>query len=632
MKKLVLLAVIALGSDGFAYDATTQPNCFYANVLSRSSVEVHFHCALISQHNLYGFVFERRSERETSFTELPNSFCPAPSPPIPPNCVYTDNTVQPGTWYYRSLQFDLDGTKNPIGAPIRVDVLDTSLTLIRPIDGEQWPAGSTQRIVWSAMNIDSIAVYFSTNGGITWTLWRTPFPAHPESLAFVVPAYPYNCNYAFRVSATTGGFSDASTFCIVPPDLGFWREQATGTTAHLFAVRAVNASVAWVAGTGRAVLRTTSGGNTWTSVGGGAIDGDVFAMDAVNGDTALVSTTPAATFIYRTANGGVSWSQVFSQQNGLLNGIRMLDAMNGIAVGDPVGGKWTVVRTLNSGASWSRIATEPPQIGAEFGWTGSLATFGTTRIWFGTNNSIIYRSTDLGATWMAATTPVTNIQAIWFNSSMMGLASGSSTMMIRTTDGGLNWSSLSAPCAFTSLTGLPGTRKFWGVCSSGIFYSSDSGSTWTSNPPHGYSATGLSVISITGSSPWVSGWAVGIAGKTVHYQPVVDGAPTTPARIPEHFMLHQNYPNPFNPTTTIRFTVPVNVGTGPAGIALAGRHALSLRVYDVLGREVATLVNEVKEPGTHAVTWDASGFASGMYFCRLTSGQFVQTKKTILIR
>ena len=88
------------------------------------------------------------------------------------------------------------------------------------------------------------------------------------------------------------------------------------------------------------------------------------------------------------------------------------------------------------------------------------------------------------------------------------------------------------------------------------------------------------------------------------------------------FSLSQNYPNPFNPTTTIKFTVP-DVGTS---------RDLSIRVYDVLGREVKTLVNEQKSPGSYSVTFDAANLSSGIYFYTLKSGSFVQTRKMILLR
>ncbi|MBI5472973.1 MAG: T9SS type A sorting domain-containing protein [Ignavibacteriae bacterium] len=96
--------------------------------------------------------------------------------------------------------------------------------------------------------------------------------------------------------------------------------------------------------------------------------------------------------------------------------------------------------------------------------------------------------------------------------------------------------------------------------------------------------------------------------------------------LPLVFFLSQNYPNPFNPSTRIRFSVASRNGRRGES------EKVSLKVYDVLGREVATLVSEVKEPGRYSVQWDASGFASGVYFCRLHVGTFSQTKKMILMQ
>jgi hypothetical protein len=90
---------------------------------------------------------------------------------------------------------------------------------------------------------------------------------------------------------------------------------------------------------------------------------------------------------------------------------------------------------------------------------------------------------------------------------------------------------------------------------------------------------------------------------------------------PMEYSLSQNYPNPFNPVTTIQFSIPV--GT-------YGR--TSLRVYDLLGREVAVLVNEKKAPGSYQVTFDGAGLASGVYIYELRAGEFVQTRKMALVR
>lgn len=92
------------------------------------------------------------------------------------------------------------------------------------------------------------------------------------------------------------------------------------------------------------------------------------------------------------------------------------------------------------------------------------------------------------------------------------------------------------------------------------------------------------------------------------------------------FELYQNYPNPFNPSTKIKYAIPALTPS------ISQRERVMLRVYDVLGNEVATLVNEEKPAGYYEVEFNASSFASGVYIYRLTSGQFVSTKKMILLR
>jgi hypothetical protein len=96
--------------------------------------------------------------------------------------------------------------------------------------------------------------------------------------------------------------------------------------------------------------------------------------------------------------------------------------------------------------------------------------------------------------------------------------------------------------------------------------------------------------------------------------------------IPTSYALGQNYPNPFNPTTTIKFSVESASGrTGdPARV--------TLKVYDVLGREVVTLVNEVKQPGTYTVTFDGEKVSSGVYVYQLRAGEFVASRKMLLLR
>ncbi len=99
-----------------------------------------------------------------------------------------------------------------------------------------------------------------------------------------------------------------------------------------------------------------------------------------------------------------------------------------------------------------------------------------------------------------------------------------------------------------------------------------------------------------------------------------------PQSSPAAYRLDQNYPNPFNPATKIRYTV------GGAGSTVSGTSDVRLVIYDVLGREVAVLVNEKKPAGTYEATFDARSLSSGVYFYRLTAGTFVQTRSMVLLR
>ncbi|MBN1634788.1 MAG: T9SS type A sorting domain-containing protein [Ignavibacteria bacterium] len=108
--------------------------------------------------------------------------------------------------------------------------------------------------------------------------------------------------------------------------------------------------------------------------------------------------------------------------------------------------------------------------------------------------------------------------------------------------------------------------------------------------------------------------------QTVGIQPVS-------TEIPECFSLEQNYPNPFNSETIIKFSIPpYNL------VTLSPRHLVTLKVFDLLGREVATLVNSNLQPGTYEVTFNGSNFSSGIYFYRLSAGNFSETRKLVLLK
>jgi hypothetical protein len=149
---------------------------------------------------------------------------------------------------------------------------------------------------------------------------------------------------------------------------------------------------------------------------------------------------------------------------------------------------------------------------------------------------------------------------------------------------------------------MPQTLKLYDTLKIDLTFVPDSGRSYTDSVSiYNNSSTPIFRISLTGT---------GVGSSAV--EPTNASVANTP-------VLSQNYPNPFNPTTTISFSLPV-------------RAFVSLKIFNLVGREVAGLVNETKSPGAYSVQWNAAGCASGMYFYRLNSGSFTDTKKLLLIK
>lgn len=410
-----------------------------------------------------------------------------------------------------------------------------------------------------------------------------------------------------------------------------WTFNNSGTGNVLNSVKTVDRNIAWVGGNNATVLRTTDGGTTWVSRSTTTISGDVYAIEALNDSIAFVTTTPSgsSTRIYRTTNGGTSWTSVFTQSGGFIDAIKMYNATTGIALGDPVTNKWTILKTTNGGAAWTRIATEPvPAIG-EAGLNNSLSTYDTTHIWFGTTTGRVYRSTDAGLTWTSSATTFTGeVDEVAFNGPLFGVAGGLNAAS-RTTDGGLTWSATNIGGSGYVL-GLAATGSdFWAAQGSNVYRSTNLGATW------GVSYTGtigtLRHLDFVLAGQTTRGWTVSETGGIAAALLIPTGVnEESNQSIPTAFTLDQNYPNPFNPTTTIRYAVPKDA-------------TVSLKIYNLLGQEIATVVNDVKSVGYYNVLWSGrnqSGnqVATGVYFYRIEakpvdgSPAFTSLKKMLLIK
>ena len=145
----------------------------------------------------------------------------------------------------------------------------------------------------------------------------------------------------------------------------------------------------------------------------------------------------------------------------------------------------------------------------------------------------------------------------------------------------------------------------------------DGGNTWTCQ------STGFSPTYSIFFTPQGHGWVCGSNGTIMHTLIPIGITPIS-NEVPTGFRLYQNYPNPFNPVTKIKFDI--------SAVAAVHEPPYSLRIYDVLGREVATLVNESLKPGTYEVEFDGTNYPSGVYYYKLIASDYTDSKKMVLVK
>jgi hypothetical protein len=162
---------------------------------------------------------------------------------------------------------------------------------------------------------------------------------------------------------------------------------------------------------------------------------------------------------------------------------------------------------------------------------------------------------------------------------------------------------------------MSGLSVFAGTAGGGFFLSTNNGTSWTA-ANMGVTSQSIQCLAFDGTNLF-AGNTGGVWRRTL--SEMITSAEPSVYDIPGEFVLHHNYPNSFNPSTTIKYE-------------LSKSTEVRLMVYDMLGREVSVLVNERRDPGVHEVTFDGSGLSTGVYFCSLTAGDLVATKRLLLLK
>jgi hypothetical protein len=225
-----------------------------------------------------------------------------------------------------------------------------------------------------------------------------------------------------------------------------------------------------------------------------------------------------------------------------------------------------------------------------------------------------------GTTWVAKNAGLTNtnvtVLANAGNFMIAGTSQGSIGGVYLSSDNGENWA-LSKPDSWVTSILVVGSTIFVGSFGDGVWRSTNFGSTW-GQINDGFAGAAYYVLSLAADNQYIF---AGTNNANVWRRPLsqVTGVKSQAGSHPEEFSLHQNYPNPFNPSTTINYDLPKE-------------SRVSLKVFDTLGREVATLVNEDQKAGYKSTVWNGAGLASGIYYYRLQAGDFTATRKLLLLK
>jgi photosystem II stability/assembly factor-like uncharacterized protein len=409
-----------------------------------------------------------------------------------------------------------------------------------------------------------------------------------------------------------------------------WVQLTTNTTENLLDIYFSSYATGVAVGSNGKIVRTTDGGQTWFTVTSGTPHA-LYSLDFPDIMTGFTGGTTGT--VLRTLNGGASWTP----RTGCGINISSISFFN-VNTGITAGGGTLMCFTTDAGTNWN------PRYSPNFAVTSAVFISAETLLIACTDlpGAAIFKSSNTGNNWISVLSLnnsgvdiVYSLSYICFKDNFTGFCAGSHIYysqtwgdVYMTTNGGINWEITggSGPLAGSAMHGVhfgvPNTG--FAVGNNGvILHTSNGGLNWISQS----SGTSNSLNAVYMLNE-LTGYACGNNGmvlKTTNGG--VTGFIKTGKHIPDKFALYQNYPNPFNPATIINYDITI---TG----------FVRLSVYDVLGREVSTIVNQTQSPGKYQVEWDASNYPSGVYFYKLVvsgakpliTAQYTETKKMVLIK
>jgi len=396
-----------------------------------------------------------------------------------------------------------------------------------------------------------------------------------------------------------------------------WLPQQSNTNCFISKIKMLNVNTGYAVGDSSLVLKTTNGGTNWIRQNTGTTDDDFFnGVCFLNTETGWACGGYIGGYgsskIIKTTNGGNNWIVQHYQTGTYFFSIAMVNQNTGFCGG--YDGKY--LRTTDGGNNWSEYNVTGVSIWSMY--------FLNDRCGFISGNSgMIRKTTDGGLTYTLLNSGTSlRVASLYFTDSLHGYAVCDSETVLRTTNSGANWISqrLGTYIGYESVffvnsnTGYA-VGNWWDIATYKLIKTTNAGVNWTAFS-QGNGNPYFDIFFANEFTGWIAGYDGLILKTTNAGSTFVNPNGNV---IPGYAELFQNYPNPFNPSTNIRYRI-------------AKTGFVNLKIFDILGKEVATLVNAKQTAGSYEVSLDGSNLPGGVYYYTLTAGNFKETKKMVLIK
>lgn len=424
-----------------------------------------------------------------------------------------------------------------------------------------------------------------------------------------------------------------------------WKFQNSGVGVNLWDVFFVDSLYGWAVGDSGTIISTSDGGGNWEKLLTLNDTVELKQIQFLDRDTGFVAGNIIISFPYfqarqtlllRTVDGGHTWERLdssFSKYFSFGN-FQYLNPQTGwISINNGGQVNWEdrkgmLLKTTNGGSTWATLKEDSLLLCGAFYFNNEEQGYSFWASFFDNfGPSYLYCTRDEGKNWNY-TGIIDNdlVKKVECHSPSVLWAIGFQTSL--SINDGKDWRSWDW---FTAIDSQKRTIPAdFDINNSGTLFlignamtsasdvegrlliTSDAGENWSLNLQMFYTA--FFGISVVGNKAWI----VGSNGLILHNDDVITNVEKEPNESVNGYYIKQNYPNPFNPTTQIKYNIPKN-------------ELVVLKIYDILGKEVALLVNEEKPAGTYSVTFDALKLPSGVYLYSVNAGRFKQVKKMMLL-